>query len=235
GTVSVRPEPRPDMGPPGRRLGQRALQPVRPPHRRSRGGDHARDLRGGPWAARRGRGMAAARRLEGQAVGEPAPRKRGGVHAGRRDAPLVRRRALAVALTRLGDRSVIEVAARTRAWAASSHARRPSQPGDGDSHGACRTRPELHPNQENHRMFSRRRSIPVLTLLTVPVAACGDDDPIAPIEPGEPDTQEAVLSGTIEGDRELSADTTYYIQGVVTVEDGATLTIPAGTLLLGDV
>lgn len=44
----------------------------------------------------------------------------------------------------------------------------------------------------------------------------------------------AILNGTISGTRQLSADTTYTLQGIVTVEDGGILRIPAGTLLLGD-
>ncbi|MBW3552354.1 MAG: hypothetical protein KY466_02525 [Gemmatimonadetes bacterium] len=45
---------------------------------------------------------------------------------------------------------------------------------------------------------------------------------------------EAALSGPISADRQLSADTTYYLTGVVTVEDGATLSVEAGTLILAD-
>ncbi|MEZ4415578.1 MAG: fibronectin type III domain-containing protein [Gemmatimonadota bacterium] len=45
----------------------------------------------------------------------------------------------------------------------------------------------------------------------------------------------AVLSGTITGNRQLSADTVYKLQGIVTVEDGGELHIPAGTMLQGDV
>jgi hypothetical protein len=66
--------------------------------------------------------------------------------------------------------------------------------------------------------------------------ATGSSDPSDPVVGSVPeDIREAVLAGTITGDRELSADTTYFIQGIVTVADGASLTIPAGTLLLGDV
>ena len=65
----------------------------------------------------------------------------------------------------------------------------------------------------------------------------GDSDPSDPVVGVVPAElpAEAVLSGTISGTRELSADTTYYIQGIVTVADGGVLRIPAGTLLLGDV
>lgn len=46
---------------------------------------------------------------------------------------------------------------------------------------------------------------------------------------------QAVLSGNIAGARILDADTTYIITGIVTVADGGSLTIPAGTLLKGSV
>lgn len=41
------------------------------------------------------------------------------------------------------------------------------------------------------------------------------------------------LSGNISANRTLTATTTYKLDGCVTVKSGATLTIPAGTLLLG--
>ncbi|MGH7445457.1 MAG: hypothetical protein ACREKM_11295, partial [Longimicrobiales bacterium] len=46
---------------------------------------------------------------------------------------------------------------------------------------------------------------------------------------------EAQLPPEITGELVLSADTTYFIRGIVTVDSGAVLRIPAGTLLLGDV
>jgi len=51
--------------------------------------------------------------------------------------------------------------------------------------------------------------------------------------PGALATNEAVLSGSITTDVTLDADIIYTITGIVTVEDGGSLTIPAGTLLLG--
>jgi hypothetical protein len=42
------------------------------------------------------------------------------------------------------------------------------------------------------------------------------------------------LSGAITADMTLSADESYVLIGVVTVEDGATLTIPAGVTIFGD-
>ena len=43
----------------------------------------------------------------------------------------------------------------------------------------------------------------------------------------------AILAGPIEGVTRLDADVTYTMQGVVTVEDGGELRIPAGTTILG--
>lgn len=43
------------------------------------------------------------------------------------------------------------------------------------------------------------------------------------------------VSGTISADRTFYADTVYTLQGTVTVPDGVTLTVEAGTLVLGDV
>ena len=47
--------------------------------------------------------------------------------------------------------------------------------------------------------------------------------------------REATLSGTISADRTLSADTTYFLRGIVTVDAGAMLTVEPGTRILGDV
>lgn len=62
----------------------------------------------------------------------------------------------------------------------------------------------------------------------------GDGDPFSPAPPAPP-AGTATLSGTITQSMTLDAALTYHIQGTTIVEDGATLTIPAGTLLLGDV
>lgn len=45
----------------------------------------------------------------------------------------------------------------------------------------------------------------------------------------------ADLSGSITGVRTLSADSTYLLRGIVAIEDGGELRIPAGTTILGDV
>lgn len=46
---------------------------------------------------------------------------------------------------------------------------------------------------------------------------------------------EASISGQIAGERVLHADTTYILKGIVAVEDGGVLRIPAGTVIQGDV
>jgi len=64
------------------------------------------------------------------------------------------------------------------------------------------------------------------------VAACSDGVTNPPSPAGD---ARAVLSGTLTANRTLSADTVYLIQGTTIIEDGVTLTIPAGTTLKGDV
>jgi len=59
----------------------------------------------------------------------------------------------------------------------------------------------------------------------------GGSDPAVGLVPDNVET----LSGTISGARTLDASKEYILTGIVTVEDGATLTIPAGTLLMGNV
>lgn len=80
------------------------------------------------------------------------------------------------------------------------------------------------------RMERKFGRIALAALLIGGAAACGDDNPSGPdIEPGF-----ATLSGVISANRTLSPDTTYTLQGQVTVPDGVTLTIEPGTRILGD-
>lgn len=67
------------------------------------------------------------------------------------------------------------------------------------------------------------------------VVAVGQGGTSAPSDPqaGTVGRRAAVLSGAISSTRTLSADTVYTITGIVVVEDGGRLNIPAGTLLLG--
>lgn len=67
------------------------------------------------------------------------------------------------------------------------------------------------------------------------VIAKNADGSSAPSDPADGliDPNTAVLSGSIDTAVTLDAAITYTITGIVTVEDGGSLTIPAGTLLLG--
>lgn len=73
----------------------------------------------------------------------------------------------------------------------------------------------------------------VLSLAVVAAifTSCGDDDS----NPTDGGIKEATLTGNINADMTLDANTIYTIDGPVYVGDGATLTIPAGTRLEGNV
>lgn len=79
-------------------------------------------------------------------------------------------------------------------------------------------------------MFSRGRFAPFVAALAVTLAACGED---TVIPGGGPPEGDEVLSGIITTDVTLDASLVYVITGVVYIEDGASLTIPAGTTLVG--
>jgi hypothetical protein len=70
-----------------------------------------------------------------------------------------------------------------------------------------------------------------LTLIAVLALGCsGDEGPTEPpIEPGE-----GTLSGNITASRTLYKDTAYTLSGYVKVQNGAILTIQAGTRIIGD-
>ena len=76
-----------------------------------------------------------------------------------------------------------------------------------------------------------RKFAVVATLAALTLSACSDDGPGGPvvIPPGA-----ATISGDITTNRTLVKDTTYTISGFVHVANGATLTIPAGTKIVGD-
>ncbi|OQD41490.1 hypothetical protein BUL40_15675, partial [Croceivirga radicis] len=52
---------------------------------------------------------------------------------------------------------------------------------------------------------------------------------------GNSASQSAVLTGSVSSSVTLDAATTYFLNGSLSVEDGASLTIPAGTLIVADV
>ena len=62
---------------------------------------------------------------------------------------------------------------------------------------------------------------------------CGEDDDGGPIDPGG-NGEVNILSGMIAEDMTLSADREHLLRGAVSVEDGATLTIEAGTKIYGE-
>ena len=69
----------------------------------------------------------------------------------------------------------------------------------------------------------------IAALLALGAAACGDDD--NPVDPGNGNgdgSNVVVLSGSITGNRTLSADSVYVVRGFLEIRPGATLTIPAG-------
>lgn len=67
------------------------------------------------------------------------------------------------------------------------------------------------------------------------IIAVGEGGQSNPSDPayGEIGLRLADIGGTITGVRQLSADTIYTIEGLLIVDDGGELRIPAGTLLLG--
>jgi hypothetical protein len=80
-------------------------------------------------------------------------------------------------------------------------------------------------------MLAIRRSVPLLAALVVTAAACEEGaTPPADNKPPEGDT---ILAGDISTAVTLDASKVYVITGVVSVKAGASLTIPAGTTLVG--
>ncbi|MYE84117.1 MAG: hypothetical protein F4X36_20180 [Gammaproteobacteria bacterium] len=75
-----------------------------------------------------------------------------------------------------------------------------------------------------------------LAIVLTALNACGDDpDPVSlPTTPSPPSGAAlGTLMGTIDGVRQLSADTTYTLQGLVTVAAGGELRVAAGATVLG--
>ena len=101
-------------------------------------------------------------------------------------------------------------------------------------HSRCR-RPNLLHGCGPGLLRDRRPVLLLAGLLLVGAGAgCrGGRDPVSPPPPAPP--AGTVLSGTISESRTLEGGATYLIRGTTIVEDGATLTIPAGTVLMGDV
>lgn len=69
---------------------------------------------------------------------------------------------------------------------------------------------------------------------SVSLTSCSDDDDPQGENPGggeEPVVETVELSGNVEGTMTLDAETEYILAGTLTVPDGATLEIPAGTTI----
>lgn len=68
--------------------------------------------------------------------------------------------------------------------------------------------------------------------------SCSSDNNIELIDPtdngGSIPTDDVELNGSLEEDRTLDANKTYSLTGILSVESGATLTIPAGTEIIAD-
>ncbi|PTX44548.1 hypothetical protein C8P64_0528 [Christiangramia gaetbulicola] len=68
--------------------------------------------------------------------------------------------------------------------------------------------------------------------------SCSDDNSIEPIDPsddsGQIPSEDVELNGSVNEDRTLDASETYSLTGILSVEAGATLTIPAGTQIIAD-
>jgi len=75
--------------------------------------------------------------------------------------------------------------------------------------------------------------------LGVFATSCSDDNTIVPIDPNDDDngggpTENTELNGSVEEDRTLDASELYSLTGILSIEAGATLTIPAGTEIIAD-
>ena len=67
--------------------------------------------------------------------------------------------------------------------------------------------------------------------------SCSSDNNIEPIDPTDDGSGEVIdleLNGTLNEDMSLDGSETYKLTGILSVESGATLTIPAGTEIVAD-
>lgn len=75
------------------------------------------------------------------------------------------------------------------------------------------------------------KTLSILALTGFFALSCNDDE--NPIPPGS-ETGSDILTGSITEDKTLSAEVVYTLEGSVIVENGAKLTIPAGTKIESD-
>ncbi|MFP4468056.1 MAG: hypothetical protein ACLFN2_03750 [Bacteroidales bacterium] len=84
-------------------------------------------------------------------------------------------------------------------------------------------------------MFSKFRTMFMLMLaLAVSMAACTDDDNPEPEPEPDPGESKVIVKDNITDAATWSKDTVYQLGGRIAVEDGATLTIEAGTIIKGE-
>lgn len=75
----------------------------------------------------------------------------------------------------------------------------------------------------------------LFALLSLGVTSCSDDDSMDPIvQPGEESIDPANFQGTVNKDVRLNPNETYRLSGILSVEAGTTLTIPAGTKIVAN-
>ncbi len=73
----------------------------------------------------------------------------------------------------------------------------------------------------------------LFALISVLAFGCGSkDDDNTPVD--KPKVGGAILTGDIKGNRTLTADSIYLIKGFTYVTNGATLTVPPGTIIKGE-
>ena len=76
------------------------------------------------------------------------------------------------------------------------------------------------------------------TIVGMLVASCSSDDNIGAIDPSDDSgpipSKDLELNGSIQEDRTLDPNETYSLTGILSVEAGSTLTIPAGTEIIAD-
>ena len=84
------------------------------------------------------------------------------------------------------------------------------------------------------------RKITLFSAVTLGILAtsCSSDNSIEIINPtddaGQVPSEDLELNGSVEEDRTLDPSETYSLTGILTVESGVTLTIPAGTEIIAD-
>lgn len=93
----------------------------------------------------------------------------------------------------------------------------------------------MYPTLDNNHptvMMQSKRNFVALAFTAAAVSACFSDSNVTGITTGQ--NGNAVISGNVTANRTLYADTVYTLSGYVKVKAPATLTIQAGTKLVGD-